>query len=268
MHPILFELGRVKIYSFGLMLVIGLLIAIGVGRKRAPRYGMTPDQFVDATMFGLFLGILGARIVFIAQDWGYYRANPRELWSLQFEGITSFGGIIFGALGMWIWSLRRKIALIKVFDAAGAPFLIAHAIGRIGCLLNGCCFGTSCELPWGITIKGHTGLFHPAQAYDSVMNIAAFFVLVAIEKRGLRSGQSFGLFLILHGLTRFIYEFWRAGTVDEVQKGIASSTRIPGLPITEAHVMAAILIVFGIILFFARRKSAPVEEGKLVEVPA
>lgn len=265
MHPILFEYGKVKIYSFGLMLVIGLLIAIGVGRKRAPRYGITPDQFVDASMIGLLLGIVGARLVFILQDWGYYSANPAKLWTLQFEGITSFGGIIFGALGMWIWSLRKKVALIKVLDTSGGPFLLAHAVGRIGCLLNGCCFGTACTVPWGIPIKGHTGLFHPAQAYDTLMNIAAFFVLVAIEKRGLKSGQSFGLFLILHGLTRFIYEFWRAGSVDEVQKGLASSTRIPGMPITEAHVMAAALIILGVVIYGVRRHAAKIE---MAEVPA
>lgn len=260
MHPILFEAGPIKLYTFGLMLVIGLLCAMWLGRKRAERYGLTKDQFVDASFWALVLGILGARIVFIAQDWDYYRRNMDKLLSWQFEGITSFGGIIFGAIGLWLWSKIRRIPLIAVLDTAGAAFLLAHAIGRIGCLMNGCCFGTQCELPWGIHVANHTGLFHPAQVYDSLMNIAALVILLRLEKRGLRSGQSFGLFLMLHGLARFIYEFWRAGTVEEVQRGLASSTRIPGIPLTEGHVMAAVLIVIGLVLFMVRRR-APAPGG-------
>lgn len=258
MHPILFESGSFKLYTFGLMLVIGLLSAMWLGRKRAERYGLTKDQFVDASFWALVPGILGARIVFIIQDWDFYSKNTDKLFSWQFEGITSFGGVIFGALGLYIWARMRKVPFMHILDAMGAAFLIAHAIGRIGCLLNGCCFGTQCEQPWGIHVANHTGLFHPAQVYDSLMNIAGLIILLRLEKRGLRSGQSFGLFLIFHGLARFIYEFWRAGSVEEVKRGLASSTRIPGMPITEAHVMAAVLIIIGLAIYVLRRAAAPV----------
>lgn len=257
MHRILFQSGPVTIYSFGVMLVIGLLAAMWLGRKRAPRYGLTPDQFVDASFWALVPGILGARIVFILQDWGYYSTHTDKLLSLQFEGITSFGGFIFGFLGLYTWARKNKKPLLSVLDAAGAPFLLAHAIGRIGCLLNGCCYGTHCDLAWGIHIPGQTGLFHPAQAYDSLMNIAALLLLLRVEK-GFKLGQSFGLMLALHGTARFIYEFWRAGSVADVERGVASSTTIPGLPITEAHVMAAVFIVIGITIFVVRRGAKPV----------
>lgn len=260
MHPIIFESGPVKLYSFGLMLVIGLLLAMWIGRARAHRFGLTKDQFVDASFWGLVLGILGARVVYIAQSWDYYSKNPGELWSFKFEGITSFGGLIFGAIGLWIWSKLKKVPFLAILDAAGAAFLIAHAVGRIGCLLNGCCFGTHCTLPWGIHVQGQSGLFHPAQVYDALMNVAAFILLVRLEKKGtLRMGQSFGLFLALHGTARFIYEFWRAGTVAEVNQGIASSTRIPGMPITEAQVMALVLVIIGIVIFGVRRHAARIE---------
>lgn len=262
MHPILFEAGRIKLYSFGLMLVIGLLAAMILGRKRAEHYGITKDQLVDASFWALILGIIGARLVFIIQDWKYFQANPDKLFSWQFEGITSFGGIIFGFLGLLLWSKIRKVPFIQILDVLGPCFMLAHAIGRIGCLLNGCCYGTHCELPWGIRVRTHPdadflpGLFHPAQIYDSLFNIVGLILLLRIEK-SLKSGQVFGVFLILHGLARFIYEFWRAGSVEEVRQGLASSTRIPGLPITEAHVMAAVLIVIGIAVFTLRRAAAP-----------
>jgi phosphatidylglycerol:prolipoprotein diacylglycerol transferase len=259
MFPILFESGPVKLHSFGLMLVIGLLLAMVIGRSRAERYGLTKDQFVDASFWGLILGILGARFVYIAQEWDHFSKNPSELWSIQFDGITSFGGLIFGAIGLWAWSKIKKVPFLAILDTAGAAFLIAHAVGRIGCLLNGCCFGTACDLPWGIPVSGESGMFHPAQVYDALMNVAAYFLLTRVEKKGLRLGQSFGLFLMLHGLARFIYEFWRAGTVEEVNQGIASSTRIPGMPITEAQVMALVLVIIGVVIFGVRRHAGRVE---------
>lgn len=256
MYPTLFQIGKFKLPSFGFMLGIGFFVGVLVGRRRAKRFGITPDQFVDSAIWAIFLGIIGARLVFIAQEWKYYSHNPSELLS-QFAGITSFGGIIFGGLGIYIYSRRKSLNFLSLLDTAGGAFLISHAIGRIGCLLNGCCHGRTCELPWAITVDGIAGSVHPAQVYDSLMNLAAFGVLVLIERKSLRPGQSFGAMIALHGLTRFIYEFWRAGTVAEVDAKLASSTRIPGWPITEAQVMAVVLIFIGLALV-AWRRSKPV----------
>ncbi|MEQ1822655.1 MAG: prolipoprotein diacylglyceryl transferase [Fimbriimonadaceae bacterium] len=253
MFPTIFQAGSFKLPSFGFLLGIGFFLGVIIGRKRAPKFGITADQFTDASIWAIMLGILGARLVFVVQEWDYYAKNPGELLS-QFAGITSFGGIIFGGLGIYLYSRRKKVSFLALLDTAGAAFLVSHAVGRIGCLLNGCCHGRTCDLPWAITVHGIAGKVHPAQVYDSMMNIVAFGLLLWLERRPLKSGQSFAWMLILHGTTRFIYEFWRAGTVAEVDANLASSTRIPGLPITEAQVMAAILIFIGIGLFIARSR--------------
>ncbi len=254
MLPTIFEFGNFKLPSFGLMLGIGFFLGVLIGRRRAPKFGITADQFTDSAMWAVGLGILGARLVFIAQEWKQYANNPSELFSLQFAGITSFGGIIFGGLGIYIYSRRKKLSFLSLLDTAGAAFLISHAVGRIGCLLNGCCHGRECDLPWAIVVHGVPGRVHPAQVYDSLMNFAAFGLLILLERRGLKPGQSFGAMIALHGVTRFIYEFWRAGTVAEVEAKLASSTQIPGLPITEAQVMAVVLILVGVGLYFVRAR--------------
>jgi phosphatidylglycerol:prolipoprotein diacylglycerol transferase len=246
MRRVLFELGPIKIHSYGAMLVVAFFAGIMLGRRRAERFGLKPDQVYDASFWALILGILGARVLYMVQEWKYYAANPHEILSLQFEGLTSFGGLLGGFLGLWIWSKLAKKPLLSILDLASACFLLAHPIGRIGCLLNGCCYGHACDLPWGVTVEGLPGQYHPAQVYDALLNLVALAILLLMERRGLRPGQSLGAFFVLHGLTRVIYEFWRAGT---------SSTTISGLPITEAQVAAGLLMVAGAILFVVRGRA-------------
>ena len=231
------------------MLLIAFFVAVWYGRKRAPKFGFTPSNMYDAAFWALILGVLGARIFFIAQEWGYYSKHKDELFTLQFAGLTSFGGVVFGILGLFIWSRIAKKSFVRILDLTAAPFLLAHAIGRVGCLLNGCCYGGACDLPWGIPVDHLAGHFHPAQIYDSLMNLAALGVLLYVERRGNPYGRSASLAMILHGIARFIYEFWRAGTDEQVRTGLATSTYMDHLPITDAQVAALVLIIVGVALY-------------------
>lgn len=253
MRPVLFEVAGLKVHSYGAMLVVAFFLGLWLARKRAPRFGVEPNQVYDAGFWALVLGILGARALFILQELPTYLEHPERLWTLQFQGLTSFGGVLGGALGIFIWAKLAKKTPISAFDLFSAPFLLAHPIGRIGCLLNGCCYGGQCDLPWGIHVAGQEGLFHPAQIYDGLLNLVAFGVLLALERRGLFPGKSISLFLMLHGLTRFIYEFWRAGT---------TSTYLPGTPITDAQAVALAMILLGVVIYVIcskRAARAPIE---------
>lgn len=248
MYPVLFKVFGFQVHSYGVMLLIAFFVGVLLARARAPRFGLKPSNVYDAAFWALILGVLGARIVFIAQEWGYYSTHRQELLSLQFAGLTSFGGVVFGLLGLYIWALRTKVSLVRTLDTFAAPFLVAHAIGRVGCLLNGCCYGGECSLPWAIHVAGMGNLtFHPAQIYDSLMNLAAFGVLLFVERKGIPYGRSISLMLILHGAARFIYEYWRAGTDEQVKAGLATSTYMGHLPITDAQAAALAVIVVGVL---------------------
>lgn len=238
------------------MLMIAFLAALWLARRRAARFQFSADKISDASIFALFLGVIGARVTFILQDLPYFLKYPQELWSLKFRGLTSFGGIIFGLFAYAIFALRQKRSLRDVLDVVSPPALLGHAIGRVGCLLNGCCYGFPCTDGTGFCVKVDQSpyLHQPAQLYDSLMNVGALFVLLGIERRGLSRGQTFALFLVLHGITRFIYEYWRAGTVQQVNMGLASSTYWGTLPITQAQVAAVAMIAIGgfLYLFFQR----------------
>lgn len=250
MIPKLISIGPFTVYSYGFLLFLGFIAGIFLARKRAKRFGIEPDSIYDLAFWAILLGILGARGLFILQDLPHYTKNPREIFT-QFSGLTSFGGLLGGFLGVLIYAKRAKQRLWPVLDTVAPSFLLAHAIGRIGCLLNGCCHGFACDLPWAIPIQGQPGRYHPAQAYDSLMNIAMLLLLLRFERRGLAAGQTFGAMLFLHGITRVIYELWRAGT---------SSTTISGLPITEAQVAAALISLVGLVVYITgnRRPKAEV----------
>jgi phosphatidylglycerol:prolipoprotein diacylglycerol transferase len=240
MYPDLFKIPGLNftVHSYGVMLLIAFFVGVWWARKRAPRFGVSPAKVYDAAFWALIFGVLGARVFFIAQEWPHFAANHSELFSWQFQGLTSFGGVVFGVISLFVWSRLAKVSFIRILDVLSAPFLVAHAIGRVGCLLNGCCYGGKCDLPWAIHVANEKGLFHPAQIYDSLMNLAGVFVLLAIERRGLPYGRSVSIMLILHGTARFIYEFWRAGT---------TSTYLGKLPITDAQGAALLLALIGTI---------------------
>jgi phosphatidylglycerol---prolipoprotein diacylglyceryl transferase len=225
MYPVLFTIGSFEVHTFGFVLVVAFVAAFFYGRARAHRFGLTKDQVSDAFFWTLVAGVLGARIGFIVQELPHYLANPSELLSLQFQGLTSFGGILGGMLALWFSARRAGVPTRNVYDLAAAPMLLGHAIGRVGCLLNGCCYGRACELPWGVPVQHMDGLFHPAQIYDSLMVLGGLAFLLAAERRGLKPGQSVALALIVYSLSRFIYEFWRAGTVAEVEAYLAPISR-------------------------------------------
>ena len=266
MHPILFKIFGFEVHSYGVMMVVAFMAALFIAQRRATKYGLTHNQVSDLCFWTLVAGVIGARVVFILQDLPYYLANKSELFSLQFRGLTSFGGLIFGMVAVIIWGWRNKVPMWNLLDLAGPAFVVGHAFGRIGCLLNGCCFGGACppNLPWGIHVEQSSVLHHPAQAYDSLMNFAVFGFLLWREKRGLNIGQLAGLTLMLHGATRVIYEFWRAGTEAQVKANEASSTYWGNLPFTQAQAMAAVLVVVGFTIYLAaahRNLGTPVQQN-------
>ena len=268
MLPILFTIPKIKlgpialgpmpIHTYGMMIVIAFLVGMWLVRKRAHLYGFQPDKVLDMGFWALIAGVIGARVAFILQELPYYMQHKNELYSLQFSGLTSFGGEILAVVAIIAWARKHKYGIVAILDLAAPGYVLGYAIGRIGCFLNGCCYGGVCSptLPWGVHFADAVGLHHPAQLYDTFMNLVALGVLLTLEKRKLLSGQLAAITLILHGSARFIYEFWRAGTEEQVRQGLASSTYWGNLPITQGHAMALAIIAIGAVWLVIASKRA------------
>jgi phosphatidylglycerol:prolipoprotein diacylglycerol transferase len=222
MHPILFKIGNFELRSFGVMLMIAFIVSVFMAGKRGPKFGLKTEQIQDAALWLILPGILGARIMFIAIEWKTYAGNWNEIFKIQMDGLTSFGGLLGGAIGLILYSKFKKVPMAGILDSVGVPVLIAHGIGRIGCLLNGCCHGQFCATsPPGVQVAGKPGFYYPAQLADTGI------VLL---------GVSVSLAMGTYGLSRFIYEFLRAG---------ASSTTIGGTNFTDAHIAGLVMALVG-----------------------
>ena len=262
MYPELFEVFGFKVRSYGLIIAVGLMLAVWLASRRAPRHGVKPERLYDVLIWALIPGILGARVVYIVQHWGFYSSNPGELWTFQFEGLTSFGGFGFALIAIWLWSRRAKVPLVSMFDIIGLPLLILGAIGRVACLMNGCCYGRPTTAWFGVVQESHAFLHTPAQLFDSSMLLVGAGVLAVMERRKLVPGQSFVAAVVAYGVSRYIYEFWRAGTEDEFSQGLASSVYVWSDKLTLAQVAASVMIVGGLAGFFliGKRRRAAVSE--------
>jgi phosphatidylglycerol:prolipoprotein diacylglycerol transferase len=265
MYPVLFKepFFGLEVRSYGVLVLVGFFAAYLLCRARAERYGFTKTEVADLSLWTLLFGIVGARVVFILQALPYYLEHTDQLFTWKFEGLTSFGGILFGIAFLIWFAKRRKKPVLAILDMASAPALVALAIGRIGCLLNGCCYGGHCDLPWGIPVAGKPGLYHPAQIYDLLMLMGVLAVQLKLERRPLMPGQSLAFTLFGYGVARFIYEFWRAGTAEQVQSREATSTYLGSLPITDAQLVALLMAaVFGYLWFWFGKRQAERPEAE------
>ena len=251
MHPILFNVGSFEFRSFTAAFLVATISGLIWARQRATSAGYNAEKVMDWAVWMVIGGALGARIVFIVQDLPYFLSHKDQLFSLKWEGLTSFGGPLF-AIPIGLYG-AKKLGLSgrQFLDIFAGPMLLAHAIGRIGCFFNGCCYGGACSASTPLALHVDGGYHYPAQLGDSAMNLVALGILVALERRGLKPGMSAGFFLFFHGLARFIYEFWRAG---------ASSTFVQvggkSLPLTEAHFVAIFIMVAGFVTLAISSKSA------------
>ncbi|MBL8064600.1 MAG: prolipoprotein diacylglyceryl transferase [Chthonomonadaceae bacterium] len=256
MLPVFFNLGPIPVRSYGVLLVIGVLVALAIAKRRAPLFGISPEKVWESSMWLVLPGVLGARVTYVVQHIDYYRVHQDQLWSLRFEGLTSFGGILFGFIGFLVWRKLSKVSTLGFLDTVGVPILVAQAIGRIGCLTNGCCYGRPTHDWYGVVQGSLPDKHVPAQLIDFAGMLLGALAVTLIERRKtLRPGASFGWSFVAYGISRFIYEIFRAGTADEFAQGIASSAYIKGTMVTSAQVASLAFSLIGLLFIIISRRS-------------
>jgi len=274
----------VPVRGYGMMILLGFLLGVWMAARRAHRVGCEKRHVLDVAIFGVLIGVGGARVFHVLMHWGEY--NPFTADGFQFSRITSMfaiweGGLVFYGTFLtvipWAWAYCRmnKLPAIKFLDLAAPSLIVGLAVGRIGCLLNGCCYGKICALPWAIQFpKGapawhwqvndglldetaaHSLSIHPTQIYASIAAGLTAAFLYAYWPRRKFDGQIISLMLIMVGSTRFFEEMLRN---DEP----AAFPEISNwLTIAQWLAMGIVALGFGMLLWFSSRRQA------LREVPA
>lgn len=207
MHPVLLTLGPIKIYSFGFMLAVAVIVCSWLMARDAERQGLSRDSVFDFVFWVALSGILGARIFYILLDLDYFLGNPTEMWKIQNGGLAWQGGLILGFITSIIFLKIKKLPLLRFLDLASPYAALGQAIGRIGCFLNGCCHGRHWE--HGFFSPAHQDVLYPTQIFESIGLLAVFVILRGLNMRLDRPGKTLASYLMMAAALRFVVQFFR-----------------------------------------------------------
>lgn len=221
MFPRLFHIGNFNLPTYGLLVSLGVLVGLWISVRNSAKQGIDPENAWNFGILVVLSGIVGAKILYIINDWSTYVAHPREIFSLstlQAGGVFS-GGLI-GALIAAVWFIRKHhMPPLATCDGFAPGLALGHAIGRIGCFAAGCCYGKPTTHFWGVTFTNPLASalvgtplgvpLEPTQLFESAVELANFFILMWMLKRKKFDGQVFAAYVILYGVARYFLEFIR-----------------------------------------------------------
>ncbi|MDD5355466.1 MAG: prolipoprotein diacylglyceryl transferase, partial [Candidatus Omnitrophica bacterium] len=174
----------------------------------AKKKGYDANVITDLVMVVLFFGILGARALYIILNLDFYIGNPREIFMLQHGGLAILGGIVAGLLAAFLFCRYKKLAFLEIIDLLAPYVVLAHSIGRIGCFLNGCCYGLPSK--FGIYFPVHSARLIPTQLISSFLLFMLFIALKVKQRMPHQKGAIFVSYILYYSVIRFFMEFIRA----------------------------------------------------------
>lgn len=247
MYPVLFKIGPLSLHAWGLMLAIALIIGIYGVSKLFEREGLDNKDIVNMIVIMVIAGVVGARVAYIlVYEWTTLITNPLSLITITSGGISGliwYGGVIGGVIPFIYYITKNNWSFWQIGDIF-APFVaLGYAIVRIGCFLNGCCYGAATNSACGVVFPYVDTLTRfPTQVYSSILNLVLFIFLIWLYPRRKFVGQVLIYYIIGYSIYRFVIEFFRESLI------------MYG-PITLGQVYTLILLAIGIILYFWRKST-------------
>jgi len=215
MFPILIEFGFFKIFTYGLLVATGFLVAILLASSRAEKEGLDSQKVLDLCFYVMVSSLLGARLLYVIVEYRYFLDSPLEIFKFWKGGLVFYGGLILGVL-ISLWYLKRnQMPMWKTADLLAPSIALGQSIGRWGCFFAGCCYGKKTDVAWGITFTDPRSLapleisLHPTQVYLSLNAVFIFIFLMWLSKRKVFDGQILWSYGILYSIGRFLIEYFR-----------------------------------------------------------
>ena len=249
MHPILFKIGPITIYTYGVMVALGIFFGSLVLVKLAEREGIPREDVVDTAFWSIVAGFVGARLFFFIYNPEYLKPWYRIFFIWE-GGLVWYGGVVFGALTAVYFIKKRKIPVWKFADVVSIALSVGLGFGRIGCTMAGCCYGKECHAPFALVFTNpHSAAplnvpLWPTEPVSAAANFLIALVLYLLYRKRKVPGEVFGFYLIFYGIFRFLIEFVRA-TPKEIL-GTFSNNQI----------ISIIMVAAGIAIVIYRRKRA------------
>ena len=259
MYQELFRIGPLTINSYGVMLALAFIVGIFLAIRRAEKKGIDSNTIVNLAFIVMISAIVGSRLFYVL----FHLSEFKGRWIYTFlpiqpDGTIGLGGLIFlgGFVGALlsgaIYVYRKKLSFWKVVDSVAPSLALGLFFGRIGCFLNGCCYGKACDMPWGIVFPPNspagfqTGgiAIHPTQLYSSAYGLIIFGILMLLDKKVHFDGFLFSTFLILYGVSRFVVDFFR---FYESQMFL-----IDGIGFNQ--LLSLLLVIAGIVLLLSKHR--------------
>jgi phosphatidylglycerol:prolipoprotein diacylglycerol transferase len=179
--------------------------------------GIAAERIIDLGPWLIIGAIVGARTLYVISYWDEAFAGKAivEVFKVWKGGLVYYGGLIGSSLAGILYVRLKKLPLWQVADIVAPSIALGYAFGRIGCLLNGCCYGRACNLPWAIRFPEGNPLnpptypVHPTQVYESLLNLGLYAALAWLFRRRKFDGQVFGVYLVSYAVLRSFVELFR-----------------------------------------------------------
>ncbi|MCA1622285.1 MAG: prolipoprotein diacylglyceryl transferase [Acidobacteria bacterium] len=257
MYPELFRIGNFPINTYGVLLAIGLLLALFIAARLGARDGLPRERIYDLGLWTIVGGLVGSKILMLFTEEGV------NFFSLDFlrSGGVFYGGFLGGLFTLVFLIRYYKLSFWKVADCFAPGVALGQFFGRQGCFSAGCCWGKPTNLPWGVhfTELGHenTGVpiydsagdalhLHPTQLYESFVMLAVFGILVYLHKRKRFDGQILIAYGIIYSIVRFTIEFFR----DDPRGDLFGLTTLTGLSTSQ---IISLIVAAGAVVFMIWR---------------
>ncbi|MCM8772953.1 MAG: prolipoprotein diacylglyceryl transferase [Candidatus Omnitrophica bacterium] len=210
MHPIFFKIGNFVIYWYGVFVALGVFISAYFFQKDCLKEGYN-EKLISEVIFGIILtGIVGARLLHILVNIRYYILYPFEIIKIRNGGLAIEGAVIFSLFFILLYTKTKQISTLKLLDIISIYVPLGQSIGRIGCFLNGCCYGKKTDFFLGIKFPFTEIKVHPTQLYYSFFNCLLFIFLYKLSKKLKKgSGFIFSIYLIGFSFIRYFIDFLR-----------------------------------------------------------
>jgi phosphatidylglycerol:prolipoprotein diacylglycerol transferase len=244
-HKVAFTLGPLTIHWYGILVAMGFLAGLWTASRRGLRENVSAETILDLGPWLIIGTIVGARALYVVSYWREQFAGQPiwEIFMVHHGGLVFYGGLIGASLACILYTRIKKLPLWKIADILAPSIALGHVFGRIGCVMNGCCYGRPCRLPWAIHYPqdhetGGAGV-HPSQPYESLLNLGLYAGLAWLYRRKKFDGQVFAVYLVSYALLLSFVEIFR-GDYPRYVAGF----------LTPAHFVSAGILIIGLLLWW------------------